>query len=78
MRRAAAFMLLFLLALGALGGASAYLTRDACDLRGELLLGDRAGAAGVAGISGGRRTVRAETAAVAFTAVTMFLLGELG
>ena len=48
MRRAAAFMLLFLLALGALGGASAYLTRDACDLRGELLLGDRADAAGVA------------------------------
>lgn len=48
MRRAAAFMLLFLLSLGALGGASAYLTRDACDLRGELLLGDRADAAGVA------------------------------
>lgn len=48
MRRAAAFMLLFLLALGALGGASAYLTRDAYDLRGELLLGDRADAAGVA------------------------------
>ena len=39
---------------------------------------ERARAAGFAGISLGRRILRAETAAVAFTAVTMFLLGELG
>lgn len=39
---------------------------------------ERARTAGFAGISLGRRILRAETAAVAFTAVTMFLLGELG
>ena len=35
-------------------------------------------AAGFAGVTLGRRILRAETAAIAFTAVVAYLLGELG
>lgn len=39
---------------------------------------EAARAAGFAGVTLGRRILRAETAAIAFTSVAMFLLGELG